>query len=657
MVLKHCLWISIFMLLAANANAQTDTSYLFDSQPGQTPDSVAKTPEAKQDSIRKRFYTRKVTYHIGDNDLDIYPIDTNLDNKQYYDPVYTQGGWAYRNIGNIGLPTVPIFYQPSLSQGFDLGYHTYDLYNFHRHSLRFYDSRIPYTHLFFLFGQRKEQMVDVTHNQNIGQRFNIAFQFRRYSSEGTYASQQTNHNNFALTTRYISRSQQYKLTAIFLFNSNQQQENGGVDTTDIFANDQGISSSLTAVTLDGAQTKYKDQGFFLKQEWRQGKADTIKINDSTRALMFYPSFTLYHELSFGAQRYTFFDQNPTGSYYDQFQVDADSLFSTVAYTHWANTLGITKTSIKSIDSTGVHYRNYLIDASIYQSLGSIVQDPKREPLQQIRLQLSLRNHPSSNSPFIYHSKVTYDLVDYNQNDLIAEGSIGLNLKKIGRLLVSGGFSRKELPWLYNSFQYQRVNIDNQFNKTININAGLSYEIPRYRFLLSGWFYNITYPGYFNQNRVPTQLSGSVQVWVVQLSKNFRWRHFGSDNLFVLQFFTGQDILRFPKFWSKNSLFYENNLFKGNLVLRAGVDVFYNTNYKGYGYFPLTGQFYIQDNLTLSYYPVADVFVSLKIAEAIVFLKMEHVNQGIFSQKGYYATYGYPAADRAFKVGVSWRFYN
>jgi hypothetical protein len=359
----------------------------------------------------------------------------------------------------------------------------------------------------------------------------------------------------------------------------------------------------------------------------------------------------------GNQRYDFFDATPDTAYYGDFYINTDSLISSVRYKYWGNTLGFSLSSVKSIDTSGALYRNYYADVSIYHSLGSIQQDPLRVPLQELRLSVLLRSHPDSRKPLVYSGSFSYDLADYNQHDLKADGQLGFNLKKIGTLLAFGGFSRLEMPWLFNNFYYQAVQESNDFKKTITLTAGIAYEIPKFRFRVSGQFYNITYPGYWNQNRMPAQASGSVQGWVVKAMKNFRWRHYGSDHLFVMQLFTGEDILRYPTFFTKNTFFYENSLFKNNLMVRAGVDIYYNTNYNGYGYFPLTGQFHIQDNFKLSYYPVADLFLSMKIAEAIVFIKVEHINQGIFKQKGYYAAYKYPVADRAFKVGVSWRFYN
>ena len=658
------LWFILAALLAAgqplcaqilnkpDPNANIDLDSL---RQAQRRDSVTFAGGTSDTTKKKRFYSHKVTYTIGTDNATTYTIDTGLDNKQIIDPAML-ADFSYRNTGNIGSAAVPIIFNPNLGTGFDLGFHAFDLYGYNRRNILFYDSKVPYTHLSFLFGMRKEQYVGITHNQNIGQYFNVAFQFKRIASTGGYANQATNDNSFNITTRFRSKSDQYRLTAIFLFNSYKAQQNGGVTGTDIF---DGTAQNTTLVNpeLLKANLKQKQMAFYLRQEWRQGRRVERKINDSTSISYLFPNLTFYHELEIGNEQFQYFDIAPLNTaYYGRFTTDDDSLFNRIKSSHWGNTLGFTYAKIKDIDTAGAIYRNFLIDGSAYQSLGTVTQDYYTKQVQEIRFDVRLRSHPDARSGLLYNASASYNLMGYNNQDLKLDGSLGYKLKKYGSLLAFGSFTRKEAPWVMNHFYLPAEQEENGFKKTITLMAGLSYEIPQWRLKVSGQFYNVTYPTFWNTNRLPDQLGGSVQAWVVRLEKNFRWRHFGSDNLVVLQFFTGQNILRYPMYWGKQSLFYENKFFKNNLQFRTGVDVYYNTNYAGYGYFGYTDQFHLQDQLTMKYYPVVDVFISMKIAEAIVFLKFENADEGIFHQKGYYGAYKYPMADRAFKVGVLWRFY-
>ena len=84
---------------------------------------------------------------------------------------------------------------------------------------------------------------------------------------------------------------------------------------------------------------------------------------------------------------------------------------------------------------------------------------------------------------------------------------------------------------------------------------------------------------------------------------------------------------------------------------------YNSNYFGNAYAPAIGQFYVQNEQKLTFYPVVDVFLNVKIKKARIFVKMEHLNQGIFRQKGYYVSPNYAMPERLFRLGFSWAFYN
>ena len=47
---------------------------------------------------------------------------------------------------------------------------------------------------------------------------------------------------------------------------------------------------------------------------------------------------------------------------------------------------------------------------------------------------------------------------------------------------------------------------------------------------------------------------------------------------------------------------------------------------------------------------------MKIKNARVFLKMEHVNSGLMGRT-YYAAPHKPYTDRIFKIGINWKFYD
>jgi outer membrane receptor protein involved in Fe transport len=93
-----------------------------------------------------------------------------------------------------------------------------------------------------------------------------------------------------------------------------------------------------------------------------------------------------------------------------------------------------------------------------------------------------------------------------------------------------------------------------------------------------------------------------------------------------------------------------------LTAQFGVSAFYRTKFYADAYNPAIGQFYLQRDKLIGNYPLVDVFVNLKWKKAIIFLKYEHVNQGVPNNE-YFATYRYPMNPRVFKFGISWMFYD
>ncbi|MCB0503034.1 MAG: hypothetical protein KDD32_10130, partial [Bacteroidetes bacterium] len=94
-----------------------------------------------------------------------------------------------------------------------------------------------------------------------------------------------------------------------------------------------------------------------------------------------------------------------------------------------------------------------------------------------------------------------------------------------------------------------------------------------------------------------------------------------------------------------------------LTAHLGFDITYYTKYLADAYNPAITSFHRQQSEVLKFYPVMDAYFEIFIKRARIFFLMQHVNQGMFKQKGYYVAPDYGAQDRAIKVGVSWQFYD
>lgn len=654
----HILTLLLAMaLLPAAGYAQTPTK--LDMEPEVdvvTADSSKPILTADGDTLKRRFYSRLPYYTIGDEYVAPQPLDTTLDGKQYYEPGQ-QENFRYRNLGNLGLAHIPLTVIPKQDIKFTIGLDQYDLYTFRRNNLRWYTLDQPFTNLFLLIGANREQSARVTHNQNIGRYFNFSFNFNRFASPGAYLAQETSHNNLALTSRYEAPSGKYGMSVMFLFNSVRVQDNGGSIGTDIFTDSSFTTASLVAVELESAKTFMRDLQVVVRQEVRQGKSVTFQLNDTTRAQRFFSDWVMYHELQIKNLKYEYADKDPQADYYGSFYIDADSMAFNARQKQWGNRLGIEYGKILSADSSGAKYRNFLIDAYIEQQLYDVSNGRVSDAFSGLSANIRIGDHPLSGKPFMYEAKANYQLLGYNAQDLYVSGKLGYRFKKAGEITAVASLRNAEQPWLYNNLSFSGYSLQQDLKKTQTLRAGLEYKLPKYRLQLGGYFYNMSNYAYMDANRLPVQIGGSVQALVLEAKHTLKFWDMGLENLVRVQLVSNNNVMPLPTYWGRNTLYYEKSLFKDNLKGRVGIDVYYNTNYKANGYFPLTGQFYVQNAETLKFYPTMDVFINVQVAELVIFLKMEHVNQGMFKENGYFNAYKYPAPPRAFKVGIVWRFYS
>ena len=75
-----------------------------------------------------------------------------------------------------------------MNSGWDAGFHAFDAYRWKPEAVRFFNTTRPYTELAYLLGGRTEQIIELTHTQNIKPNWNGLFQYRLINSPGYFES-------------------------------------------------------------------------------------------------------------------------------------------------------------------------------------------------------------------------------------------------------------------------------------------------------------------------------------------------------------------------------------------------------------------------------------------------------------------------------------
>ena len=148
-------------------------------------------------------------------------------------------------------------------------------------------------------------------------------------------------------------------------------------------------------------------------------------------------------------------------------------------------------------------------------------------------------------------------------------------------------------------------------------------------------------------------SGIVKFYLV---KDFTWKFMVLKNSLIYQYVSESMPINLPVLIGYHSLYINGRLFKNALYAQLGADLYYSSSYYADAYMPASGRFYNQFEKKLGSYPYVDLFLNFMVSSARIFLKVSHLNSGL-SGNSYYTVPHYPMPDRAYKLGISWMFYD
>jgi hypothetical protein len=581
-------------------------------------------------------------------------------------------------LGNVGTASHSLLFDPQLRVGFDPGFHAYDVYKIRPDQVRFFNTTRPYTELGYMLGSQTQQIIEVTHTQNIKPYWNFAARYRLVNTPGFFQNQKANHNNYLLASWYQSPNKRYNNYFVVLSNSLQSGENGGIADT-ISLKDPEYHERFNIPTKIGGNTafgrdffnttlttgnRYVETNAIMRQQYDLGRKDSL-VSDSTVIPLFYPRLRFEHTLTYGKYNYLF--QNAGGSY------DADSIYYWDTYhLHLAH-----NDSIQLRD----RWQELTNDFSIYQF-------PDAKNLQQfIKVGLA---YQWLNGRFSTGTKTLYNLYGHgeyrnrtrNQKwDVQANGTLYLNGYNAGD--YKGFISlQRYLGRQWGSLQlgFENVNRSPQFtfdprssfyldtvlenfkkentthffgtvfNPKLNLTLGADY------YLVGNYLYLTNYYDLKQESTLFNLLRLSVAK-TIKLSRH--WRLY--SDVWIQQRAGNADV-NVPFFYTRNRLAFEGNFFK-NLNLSTGLEVRYHAPYKADAYSPVLGRFFYQDSITIDNRPEVDAFFNFRIRSFKAYIRAENLNSLSLSNGGFrfmnnnFAAPHYPYPGLVMRFGFYWSFVN
>jgi hypothetical protein len=588
------------------------------------------------------------------------PIDTSLNRIEIINPVYKKY-ILFQDLGNMGSPSRPLLFDINRPIGFQYAQNPYEAVAFNPYEAKFYNSKTPYSDLFYAQGKQNLIFLQVKYSQNILPRWNMGIDYQRITSEGFSPRQYTSHYNFQYYTSYQSKNKQYTLLASATWNKGLVEESGGNQSDLLYETLRGTRKVVNpklngpeANFASGAESHYKNKAVHIKQYWNFGKPiyqynenDTLYDFERTShvSYTFHAEETNYTFLNAGAADSTLLPHQ----YYDVGTPTYDSAYfgkleNKVSISFFNSREKQQADSVRNYMSAGIMHQMVAVGQTVFaRSYQNLIIDGTLE-------HLALKNYTLS-----YGANGAYVISGYNAFDFKADGFISFRLPYFdvkAELLMQ----LYEPDFAFQLFKSNQFIWNNNFNKTKVVKPGFTLTTRKWRhnasirlntFTLNNWVYA-------DKDGTPSQDNGTFSIQTVTLSKTFQAGKFYFEHDLMYQKSFSQNV-HLPDFGGMVRYYYSGALFK-RLNFQLGFSVFYNTAYYGNNYNPATRLFYLQNNTLIGNYPVIDPFFSGTIKTVNFFVKYEHVNQD-WINTGFYQTPHYPITLRTLRFGVRWRFYN
>jgi hypothetical protein len=263
----------------------------------------------------------------------------------------------------------------------------------------------------------------------------------------------------------------------------------------------------------------------------------------------------------------------------------------------------------------------------------------------------------SNNSIVYLVDAKYGIAGFNLGSYYINASIKKYFPDSTSFLnLYSELIEQRADFINNLYISNHFCWENNFDKIVSKKIELSYFSKKLRTIIGTNLSIESNVVYFDNYATPRQYNGTIPVFSAFIKNKLSFKNLHLSTNFVYQYVPDSMVVRLPEFVLKNSLYYESSLFKRALLLQVGIDCYYNSQYYSNRYMPATSQFYLQDNRKYGNYPLFNFFVNVKIKDVRLFFKVEHLNDG-FMKSNYILTPNYPMAGRAFKLGVSWRFFD
>lgn len=550
--------------------------------------------------------------------------------------------------------------------------------------IRYYNTRIPMTLLGYSFGGGKENGQDdlsVVFSGNANKRLQIGAMLDYIYSKGMYANQAAKNFTWGLSGSYIGErfeaqvyGYHFALTAL---------ENGGI-TDDLYITDpaevQGGQNSVQAkqipTRLNAAQNRIQGSEIYFNGRYKIGFYEDEQINDTTVVEHLVPVTSIIYTLKYRDGRRRFKNNNATENleFWDNTYFNPTLTNDLQSYWSLRNTVGISL-----LEGFNKYAKAGLAAYATYEvrkyKMETAMADPEQLATGDAQLltplpDIDLPDGGSQNLMWIgaqltkQHGRIlNYDitgelgLVGEAAGEIKVDGGITTRIPLFGdtvNIAAKGKFTNLSAPWLMKHYISNHFVWDNDFSKTRTFRAGGEIYIPWTLTRFSAGVENIQNALYFDDQALPRQFGGSVQIFSATLRQDIHAGCFHWENRITYQTSSDKDVIPLPQLAVNSNMYVTFRI--ATLRVQLGLDCDYFTRYKPVSFQPATMQFYNADGPWIGNYPFMNFYINCRLSKTRFYLMMSHVNQGLTGDN-YFSMPHYPMNPRRFQLGLSIDFAN
>lgn len=615
----------------------------------------------EKDSLSIGVDSLNVYYFSGSIDSlklgNLQTLDTSTLYFHQHDPLFKYNG-LYSTLSNIGLAQKDLVFSPTRSIGYYIQNQSFEKYIYKNSEVKYYHQYVPYTEAQYIIGPKKEQNFSIIFSRELFKRFTFGVDFAINNSPGAYNNTKADDKRVFFTSQWYTKNARYGFIANYLNNKLILEENGGIKYDSVFEDNTITDRGVVPVNLTNATNTVKQSGFFVEQYFNLLKPDSDSIPRKVDA------GNLSYSFQYQRNKMAYDDNSGFSSFYsgNEIPLDSTNTFDSVYQERIRNK--VRWSSIGYHDDPLSQVFNIYFGAThdyIRQQLPNYADTSIQiQDLESTFTQLTAFGGIGINILKIFrlNAFAEYVLSENNKNDfkLVAnlDQTLGSQQKNIGS--IHGGIEliTRSPSWYFQKYNSNYYRWSNDLKKE---NYMILFGEYRFRKVEAGVrFTTLGNYTYFNDSIYPEQLDKTATMLQIYLNGTISIKKFGVNTRLVYQTTSAPDEIRIPTFSGTLDLFFKTPLFKKAAVVQTGFQFTYFSSFYANAYMPAIRDFYIQNQKKIGNYLYTDVYLTLQIKQARLFIKYANLTS-LFSEYNYYMAPNYPSRDARFYFGINWRFHD